>query len=104
MMLRARLIVGLLLLLPAVLASAATVENIRIWSDEGRTRVVLDLSTPADHKIFTLRGPDRIVVDLTQSKLANGLANLPSGNGAVNEIRSGLRADGGLRVVLDLKE
>ena len=104
MMLRTRLIVGLLLLLPAVLASAATVQNIRIWSDEGRTRVVLDLSRPAEHKIFTLRGPDRIVVDLKQSKLANGLADLPTGNGAVNEIRSGLRADGGLRVVLDLKE
>ena len=36
---------ALLLLLPAVFAHAATtVENIRVWSENGRTLVVLDLS------------------------------------------------------------
>ena len=96
---------AILLLLPAVFAHAATtVENIRVWSENGRTRVVLDLSGPAEHNIFTLRGPDRLVVDLKNSRLAGALGNLPKGSGSIRSVRTGLRANGQLRVVLDLNE
>ena len=85
--------------------SATTVENIRIWAEGGKTRVVLDLSKPADHSIFTLRGPDRLVVDLKGGRLANALtADMPDGVGSVTAIRSGVRANGQLRVVLDLND
>lgn len=85
--------------LPA--GAASTVEGIRLWSENGRTRVVLDLSRPAEHSIFTLRGPDRLVVDIKDAKLNSALTRLPSG-GAINSIRTGLRSNGQLRVVLDL--
>ena len=85
-------------------ATAATVEDVRIWAENGKTRVVLDLSNPARHNIFTLRGPDRIVIDLDDSRLASRLAKLPAGAGAVRQIRSAVRADGQLRVVLDLNQ
>jgi N-acetylmuramoyl-L-alanine amidase len=102
---RLRLIPVLLLPLLAVAAEAATtVENIRVWAEAGKTRVVLDLSAPVNHNIFTLRGPDRLVIDLKDGRLANSLRNLPSGVGAVKSIRSGARADGQLRIVLDLNE
>lgn len=100
----ARIIVTLLLFFAAVAAQATEVENIRLWSENGRTRVVLDLSGPAQHKIFTLRGPDRIVVDLRNSRLADALKKMPAGAGSVRGIRSGLRSNGQLRVVLDLAE
>jgi N-acetylmuramoyl-L-alanine amidase len=93
-----------MLLGAAALAQAATVENIRVWAENERTRVVLDLSGPADHSIFTLRGPDRLVVDLQDSKLADALQRLPEGRGTVSGIRTGRRADGQLRVVLDLSQ
>ncbi|MDJ0939760.1 MAG: N-acetylmuramoyl-L-alanine amidase [Woeseiaceae bacterium] len=79
-----------------------TVENVRIWSESDRTRVVLDLSRPVAHSIFTLRGPDRLVVDLKDSELSKKLSALPDGTGLVRRIRSGVRANGQLRVVLDL--
>jgi len=105
MSLKSRLLLAFLLLLPAMLAHAATtVENIRIWTENGRTRVVLDLSGPAVHNIFTLRGPDRLVVDLKNSRLAASLKSLPEGAGSIGAIRTGLRANGQLRVVLDLNE
>jgi N-acetylmuramoyl-L-alanine amidase len=91
-------------LLPASLLRAATVENIRVWSEDGRTRVVLDLSGPAPHNIFTLRGPDRLVIDLKDSKLSAAIDDMPEGTGALAGIRSGLRSNGQLRVVLDLNE
>ena len=95
----------IILLLPFAKAHAATeVENVRVWSESGRTRVVLDLSRPSEHSIFTLRGPDRLVVDLKNGRLAESLKSLPGAAGSVRAIRSGRRANGQLRVVLDLKE
>lgn len=94
---------ALLLLASAFAAAESTVENVRLWSDDGRTRVVLDLSRPAEHTIFTLRGPDRLVVDLKDARLADSLRQLPVG-GAIRSIRTGLRANGQLRVVLDLNQ
>lgn len=84
--------------------AATEVENIRVWSENGRTRVVLDLSRPSEHSIFTLRGPDRLVVDLKDGKLAGRLNAMPKGVGSIRTIRTGRRANGQLRVVLDLRE
>ncbi len=106
MMLRQRFTSFALLLLLTTAASAAfagsTVENVRIWSESNKTRVVLDLSKSVEHTIFTLRGPDRLVIDLKDSRLAQALTSMPQGAGAVRSIRSAVRADGQLRVVLDL--
>jgi N-acetylmuramoyl-L-alanine amidase len=92
----------LLLLLTSAAFAGSTVENVRIWSENNKTRVVLDLSQSVQHSIFTLRGPDRLVVDLKDSRLAKALTSMPQGAGAVRSIRSAIRADGQLRVVLDL--
>ena len=92
---------ALLLLLTSAAFAGTTVENIRIWAENNKTRVVLDLSRPVDHNIFTLRGPDRLVIDLKDSRLGK-LAEMPRGAGTVRAIRSAVRADGQLRVVLDL--
>ncbi len=95
---------ALLLLWAATAQAGTTVENIRIWHQSGKTRVVLDLSNSVEHNIFTLRGPDRLVIDLKDSRLARALVSLPQGTGSVRSIRSAVRANGQLRVVLDLNE
>jgi N-acetylmuramoyl-L-alanine amidase len=69
----------LLTLLATAAQSATTVENIRIWAENGKTRVVLDLSRTTDHNIFTLRGPDRLVVDLKDGRLAQALIAMGAG-------------------------
>ena len=93
---------AVLLLIASAAAAGTTVENIRIWSENNKTRVVLDLSQPVEHNIFTLRGPDRLVIDLKDSRLAKTLAQMPQGAGTIKSIRSAIRANGQLRVVLDL--
>ncbi len=62
------------------------------------------MSRSAEHSIFTLRGPDRLVIDLKDGKLARGLTDLPKGVGSIRSIRSALQSNGQLRVVLDLNE
>jgi len=102
-MMRTRLtLIPLILLLSVAAKAGSTVENVRIWSENDKTRVVLDLSRSVDHNIFTLRGPDRLVIDLKDSRLAESLKQLPDGVGTVRSIRSAIRANGQLRVVLDL--
>jgi len=101
---RQQLILIALGMLAAPLAYAdSTVQDVRIFSEDERTRIVLDLSRPAQHSIFTLRGPDRLVVDLKDSRLADTLKNLPTG-GSISSIRTGVRSNGQLRVVLDLNQ
>ena len=97
-------LIALFLLLNTAANAAATVENVRIWSESSKTRVVLDLSQSVDHTIFTLRSPDRIVIDLKDSRLSKSLTQLPAGTGMVRSIRSAVHANGQLRVVLDLRE
>jgi N-acetylmuramoyl-L-alanine amidase len=99
-----RPICAIVLLLTTSAQAATTVENIRVWAENGKTRVVLDLSNPAEHNIFTLRGPDRLVVDIKNGRLAASLKDTPQNIGSVRTIRSAVRANGQLRVVLDLNE
>jgi N-acetylmuramoyl-L-alanine amidase len=104
-MIRPRLtLLPLILLLSTAVKAGSTVENVRIWSENDKTRVVLDLSRSVDHNIFTLRSPDRLVIDLKDSRLAASLKQLPKGAGTVRSIRSAVRSNGQLRVVLDLRQ
>ena len=89
-------------LLPAAAGAAVEVNGIRLWAGPDSTRLVMDLSDPADHRIFFLRSPSRVVVDLPRSEL--GSVELPAGAGVVSKIRSGVRDGGILRIVLDLNQ
>src|SRR5215510_12568539 len=94
-------------LLPATTAFATPtpidVRDVRLWNGPEGTRVVLDLSGAVSHELFTLRDPERVVIDIAGAHLVDGVT-LPAGQGAVKQIRSAPRDDGALRVVLDLSE
>jgi N-acetylmuramoyl-L-alanine amidase len=95
---------GLLLLLPW-LANAASVqvEGVRLWAAPDSTRVVFDISAAVKHKLFTLRNPDRLVIDLTDTGIDARVKNAFPTGGVVKNLRSGPRQGGDLRLVLDLK-
>ncbi|MFY2764496.1 N-acetylmuramoyl-L-alanine amidase [Arenimonas sp. MALMAid1274] len=95
------LLTSVLFGLAAVGAQAAQLEGLKLVDGENGTRAVLDLSGPADYKIFTLANPDRLVLDLSGTSLANGY-KAPAPNGVVAGVRTGKPSDGDLRVVLDL--
>lgn len=97
-------LVAIVLLMCAMLPAAAEVrvEGVRMWPSPERTRVVLDLSGPTPHRLFTLEGPDRVVVDLRDTRLGEPLPPPASDDPALAGLRSGTRDNGDLRVVLDL--
>jgi N-acetylmuramoyl-L-alanine amidase len=67
------------------------------------TRVVFDLSTNIEHKLFSLSDPQRIVIDLKDTRKSNALYLSKKDTSLLSGIRSGLRKNGELRIVLDLK-
>lgn len=87
--------------LSAVSAQAAQLRGLSLVEGEDGTRAVLELSAPADYKLFTLANPDRLVLDLSRSSLAGGF-KAPAPNGVVSGVRTGKPAEGDLRVVFDL--
>ncbi|MBW8313100.1 MAG: N-acetylmuramoyl-L-alanine amidase [Rhizobium sp.] len=87
--------------LSAASAQAAQLRGLSLVEGEDGTRAVLELSGPADYKLFTLANPDRLVLDLSRSSLAGGF-KAPAPNGVVSGVRTGKPAEGDLRVVFDL--
>jgi N-acetylmuramoyl-L-alanine amidase len=85
----------------AAAAQVTSVQGLRLWSGPEATRVVLDLSGPAAHHVFSLSGPDRIVIDLERASLTVPLG-LREAKGYVSGVRTGARPDGDLRVVLEV--
>ena len=83
----------------ACLAGPVEVRGVRVWAAPDNTRVVLDVSGPVAHELFTLSGPDRVVIDLRGAQLKSPQPDL--GQGLVKSLRSGVRNGTDLRLVLD---
>lgn len=90
--------------LPAMgFAAPGTVLNkVSLARGEGGVRVTLETSAPTKNTFFTLKKPDRVVIDLHDTRLANG-ARMPAGFGNVRTLRTGTRPNDTLRVVIELK-
>jgi N-acetylmuramoyl-L-alanine amidase len=93
---RVALVISLVSSLPSL---GAEVTGVRLWAGPDQTRVVLDLTGPAEHTLFMLKDPPRLVVDLPGATL--GQVTAPTAEGLVKGMRSGAR-DSGVRLVLDL--
>ena len=97
---------ALILALFSIAASAAEINGFRVWTDPEKTRAVLDLSSRADYKLFTLDNPHRVVIDLNSSKLQARLHNDldfdHDHSGLIESVRHGFPDKNTLRVVLDL--
>lgn len=89
-------------LLGASPAWAVEVHDVRLWRAPDHTRIVFDLSGPAQHSLIVLSDPSRIVLDVRDAKLRADLAKLQLDNTPVASVRSGIRDGDDLRVVLEI--
>jgi N-acetylmuramoyl-L-alanine amidase len=81
---------------------AATVTAVRIGDHPDKTRLVIDLSMPVDHKAFALADPNRIVIDLPPVEWALPHDAGTKAAGAIQQYRYGLFQPGKSRIVFDL--
>ena len=82
----------------------ADVQGVRLWHAPESSRLVFDLDRGSDHKLFLLSSPNRLVIDIEDSRLLKAMEGLPTQSGPVKKVRSGMRNDKDLRIVLDLRE
>ena len=104
-LLSARWVVFVLASLTYSLAAAAPAELLggRLSTTDGVTRVVFDLSRRVTHKVFRLSRPDRLVVDLMNTRARQSLELAPNPADPVWRIRSATRGEDAVRIVLDLR-
>lgn len=86
----------------AVAAPRASVETLRLDADGSATTLVISLNADSAYRVFTLDSPKRVVIDLVTARLGRGALPLPAGAGAVRQMRAANRADGSVRLVLDV--
>lgn len=87
-----------------LLASATSIDGLRVRPSPERTRIVFDLGAPVEHKIFSLEDPYRLVIDISTAKLGVDTSDISLEKTPIRRIRSSARNGDDLRVVLDLKE
>lgn len=97
---------GAAVLLPVFSLSHAAgqvrVTRARIEQEAGKTRLLLDLDSTAEHNLFMLRKPERVVIDLPNASLAKGVNFKQKLQAPVNRIRHAVQSDASLRIVLDV--
>ncbi len=97
------MIISLCLLMSGLL-QAADIQNVRLWRAPDNTRLVFDLTGPADHTLFTLSSPERIVIDISGASFSANANSLPLEGTPLTGLRSAPRDASSLRVVLDLSQ
>ncbi|HET6515600.1 MAG TPA: N-acetylmuramoyl-L-alanine amidase [Thermodesulfovibrionales bacterium] len=85
-------------------AEKVSVKDIRSWSSQGYTRVVVELSSPVEFTKNRLSNPDRLYFDLRHAKITREIkTRLPVGDGTLRVIRAGQFDGDTVRIVLDLE-
>lgn len=96
-------LLALLVCLQAGICEARNrLSDIRYWSSPTGTRIVLDLGADARYDSFTLKNPDRLVVDLKEFDLAAPQKVLTINDGIVTVVRLSAAGKADIRVVIGL--
>ncbi|MEN8206739.1 MAG: N-acetylmuramoyl-L-alanine amidase [Pseudomonadota bacterium] len=102
-----RLLSGLCLCLvgqATVLAETVDIKGVRLWEAPDHTRVVFDTSGSVKHKIFSLKNPDRLVIDVPSARASAALNSTGASAGLVKGVRAAKNKKDTLRIVLDLTQ
>ena len=83
------------------LAHAAEVRAVQLGSGPTGTRAEVQVDREAEYRLISLQNPDRLVIDLPDSRASGSLA-LPPPAGVVKGVRAGQPVAGTTRIVFDL--
>ncbi len=83
-------------------AKQSEISSLRVWSAPDHVRLVFDADEPIEHRIFTLKNPHRLVLDLQHASLTDHLPDPAKENKIIKGMRTASRNQGDVRVVFDL--
>ena len=100
-------VLALLCLLPAAAQADVAVSDVRVWPAPEYTRITIESDKPIEYTVFTMKGPERLVLDLEGVALDARLEGLPVRIGAddpyIAQARVARNRPGVVRVVLELR-
>jgi len=101
-----RNVIALLMIVIALpVAAKNSIDGIRIWPAPENTRLVFDLKEKPDYSYFSLKSPQRLVIDFADSQNLVTLKNLIKTDKRIKKIRSSkAKKKGGTRLVLELAD
>lgn len=80
------------------------VESLRLGTNAGKTRIVLDLSRPTTFRTFLMDGPPRVVLDLPRAKINMSRTRYINDSPVLKSYRSGDLEEGLTRFIFDLSQ
>jgi N-acetylmuramoyl-L-alanine amidase len=88
-------------------AAPTQVSAVRVWPAPDYTRITIESATSIEFAVFTVKDPDRLVLDLEGVQMSSILETLPARIGSndpfIGQARVARYKPGVVRVVLDLK-
>lgn len=98
------LVVLLIIFAQQMIAATSTVTDVRVAKHNGETQLILGLTAPFQYKLFTLKYPERIVVDLPNSQLARNFSKTNFSGTPIKTLRTAKKDNRTLRFVFDLRQ
>jgi len=89
--------------LMTAVVSASEISSVRLWRAPDHTRIVFDVSDTVNYNIFYLNNPDRLVIDIANTVQRDSFEHLNLSGSPIAKIRTAIRNNTDLRVVLDLR-
>ncbi len=87
--------------------AATQVSAVRVWPAQDYTRLTIESNAPVTHNLFTIKSPERLVLDLENIELTSALnelsAKISASDPYIKQVRVGHFKPGVVRLVLDLK-
>ena len=98
------LLLALMLGASAWVSASANIHDVRMWRSPDNTRIVFDLDQAIEHKVFVLKNPDRVVIDIPRASIKADVGTMEWQGTPVQNLRTGIHNKDTLRVVLDLSK
>lgn len=84
-------------------AQQIDIMGLRYMSSAQKSRLVFDLTAPTQYRVFAMNNPSRLIVDIKNAHLKQGLIQPELTHPLFDRVRAGLKNDTDLRIVVDLK-
>ncbi len=85
------------------MAQQISVKSLEFITTEKQNRIIFDVTASPQHRVFVMNDPSRLVIDIKNAKLIRTLSSPPIEHPLFARVRTGIKDNTDLRVVVDLK-
>ncbi|MDH3325487.1 MAG: N-acetylmuramoyl-L-alanine amidase [Gammaproteobacteria bacterium] len=86
-----------------LIAANNTISGFRVWDSPEGSRLIIDLASKPKFEVFRLDNPERIVIDIQQTRLKGKVPRVKRNHSLLKKVRSAPRKNRSRRIVLDTK-